>query len=225
LKPSGISVADDAPEALSSVYGEAAKWIFAWVLFLSGISSMVSTTLAGQAVYEGFSQRRVALWKVVVITRSIVLIPVLVLALTVGNKSAVYTVLNDWINIYMALAMPFAVIPVLDIASHRVYVKEFALRPFWILVSVILILLLIALNFYLIAEFLFNPVLFGSTGDLPSDHTFYAGIGAMWVIYVYFLWRVSSKGLVEIAAWCIDHILPKLGMRSAATHIKHLDFL
>lgn len=218
-------IADDAPEALSSVYGEAAKWIFAWVLFLSGINSMVSTTLAGQAVYEGFSQRKVALWKVVVVTRSIVLIPVLVLALTVGNKSAVYTVLNDWINIYMALAMPFAVIPVLDIASHKAYVRDFALRPFWIFVSVILILFLIGLNFYLIAEFFFNPVLFGSTGDLPSDHTFYAGIGAIWVIYVYFLWRVSCKGLAEMFKWCVVHVLFKFGIESAPISAKNFDFL
>lgn len=186
---------------------------------------MVSSTLSGQAVWEGFTQKKVALWKIVAVTRGTVLIPTLVLALTVGNKSEVYTVLDDWINIYMSLAMPFAVIPLLDIASHKAYVREFALRPFWIFVSILLILLLIGVNFYLIAEFFFNPVLFGSTGDLPSPHTFYAGIGAIWTIYVYFLWRVSYKGLVEVSEWLIVHVLPKFGIHTIPFTHKDLDFL
>lgn len=167
---------------------------------------MVSTTLAGQATWEGFTRRKTALWKVVVVTRSAVLIPTLVLALTVGNKDAVYTVLNDWINIYMALAMPFAVIPLLDIASQKEFMNDFALGGFRILVALVLILLLIGVNFYLIAEFFFNPVLFGSTGDLPTAHTFYAGIGALWAIYVYFLWKVSSTSLSALAQFCLEKV-------------------
>ena len=49
----------DGPIVLRALYGAAAKWIFAITLLLSGITSVVTVTLGGQATWEGFSGMKV----------------------------------------------------------------------------------------------------------------------------------------------------------------------
>ena len=202
-------LAGDGPDAQRSLYGDAAKWIFAIALLLSGINSMVSNTLGGQAAWEGFTGNKVAFWKVVLVTRTVVIVPPLVLAITVGNQDVTFTIINDWISIYMSLAMPMASIPVLDIAASKLYMKDFALRPVRIAISVLLVLTLIGINFYLIAEFLFDPITFGSEGDFPTASTFYAGVGAVWLAYAYVLWRLAFPGLCDLWAWATVFVSPK----------------
>lgn len=188
----------DGPDALSSLYGRTAKYIFAMTLLLSGVGSMVSATLAGQATWEGFMDVKVAFWQRMLVTRMLVLIPTLTIAVVKGNDDVAYTRISDWVNVFMSLAMPFAVIPALDIASQRVFMKDMVLGPWRIALSALGILLLITVNFYLLARFIFDPVTFGSAGDFPSHPWFYALTGAAWLAYAYVLMMVALPGVKDI---------------------------
>ena len=188
----------DGPDALHSLYGVAAKWVFAVALLFSGINSMVSATLAGQATWEGLCVSKIAFWKVVVVTRSIVMVPTLALAITQGNNDTNYTIINDWVNIYISLAMPIAAIPVIDMASSHQFMGNMAIRPWRLAISVLLVLVLIGTNLYLLAEFLFDPVTFGSVGAFPTSPNFYAGVGAVWLAYAYILLQVARPGATDI---------------------------
>jgi NRAMP (natural resistance-associated macrophage protein)-like metal ion transporter len=197
----------DGPDALYNLYGVAAKYVFAITLLFSGISSMVSATLGGQATWEGLCRTKLAFWKVVLVTRSIVLVPTLALAITKGNDDVTYTIINDWVNIYMSLAMPIAAIPLIDIAASKQFMKSMAIHPLRLAVSILCVLALIGINFYLMAEFLFDPDTFGSVGDFPTTSNFYAGVGAIWLFYSYFLLQVARPGLEDLAVW-FWHLLP-----------------
>jgi natural resistance-associated macrophage protein len=63
--------------ALSSTYGESAKYIWAIGLLAAGQSSTMTGTYAGQFVMEGFLEISMPVWQRVLFTRSIALIPAL----------------------------------------------------------------------------------------------------------------------------------------------------
>ena len=95
----------------------AASSLFAVALLASGQSSTITGTLAGQVVMEGFMRWRLAPWVRRLITRSLAILPaVLVIGLR-GDSSV--TDLLTLSQVVLALQLPFAMFPLLWFTSSR----------------------------------------------------------------------------------------------------------
>jgi manganese transport protein len=95
----------------------AASGLFVVALLASGQSSTITGTLAGQVVMEGFMHWRIQPWLRRLITRSLAIIPA-VLVIGIRGDSSV----NDLLTlsqVVLALQLPFAMLPLLHFTSSR----------------------------------------------------------------------------------------------------------
>ncbi len=91
--------------------------LFAVALFCSGQSSTLTGTMAGQIVMEGFLNFRMRPWLRRLITRSLAVIPaVLVIYLTGENSAYKLLILSQ---VILSLQLPFAVVPLIHFTSDE----------------------------------------------------------------------------------------------------------
>lgn len=93
----------------------AASTLFAVALLASGQSSTITGTLAGQVVMEGFMHWRIAPWLRRLITRTLAIIPA-VLVIGLRGDSSVTDLIN-LSQVVLALQLPFAMFPLLHFTS------------------------------------------------------------------------------------------------------------
>ncbi|HEV2583983.1 MAG TPA: Nramp family divalent metal transporter [Ktedonobacteraceae bacterium] len=91
--------------------------LFAVALLASGQSSTITGTLAGQVVMEGFMHWRIRPWLRRLITRTLAIIPAVVVIGIRGNSSV--TDLLVLSQVVLALQLPFAMFPLLQFTSSR----------------------------------------------------------------------------------------------------------
>ena len=94
-----------------------ASTLFAVALLASGQSSTITGTLAGQVVMEGFMHWRIKPWVRRLITRSMAILPA-VLIIGLRGESSV-TDLLTLSQVVLALQLPFAMFPLLQFTSSR----------------------------------------------------------------------------------------------------------
>jgi manganese transport protein len=95
----------------------AASTLFAVALLASGQSSTITGTLAGQVVMEGFMHWRLKPWLRRLITRTLAIIPAVLVIGIRGDASV-----NDLLTlsqVVLALQLPFAMFPLLHFTSSR----------------------------------------------------------------------------------------------------------
>jgi manganese transport protein len=95
----------------------AASTLFAVALLASGQSSTITGTLAGQVVMEGFMHWRIKPWLRRLITRTLAIIPAVLIIGIRGDSSV-----NDLLTlsqVVLALQLPFAMFPLLHFTSSR----------------------------------------------------------------------------------------------------------
>src|SRR5664279_1980610 len=95
----------------------AASTLFAVALLASGQSSTITGTLAGQVVMEGFMHWRIKPWVRRVITRTLAVVPAIIIISIRGNSSV--TDLVNLSQVVLALQLPFAMFPLLHFTSSR----------------------------------------------------------------------------------------------------------
>ena len=94
-----------------------ASTLFAVALLASGQSSTITGTLAGQVVMEGFMHWRIQPWVRRLITRTLAILPaVLVIGLRGDNSVTDLLVLSQ---VVLALQLPFAMFPLLHFTTSR----------------------------------------------------------------------------------------------------------
>src|SRR6184192_175062 len=115
----------DAYKLLSPVLGASlASTLFACALLASGQNSTLTGTLAGQIVMEGFLHIRVRPWLRRLITRSLAIIPaVLVIGFAGEDKVTSLLILSQ---VVLSFQLPFAVIPLIQFTNSRARMGEFA---------------------------------------------------------------------------------------------------
>jgi len=94
-----------------------ASTLFVIALLASGQSSTITGTLAGQVVMEGFMHWRIQPWVRRLITRSLAIIPAVLIIAIRGDASV-----NDLLTlsqVVLALQLPFAMFPLLHFTSSR----------------------------------------------------------------------------------------------------------
>ncbi|KAL3837230.1 hypothetical protein ACJMK2_022599 [Sinanodonta woodiana] len=132
-------------------YGLSMKIIWGIGILAAGQSSTMTGTYAGQFVMEGFLNIKWAKWKRVLLTRSIAMVPTIVVALIATSD---LDNMNNWLNVLQSVQLPFALLPILHFTNSSRIMGEFKNGRIMKITVWILAVLVIVINFYLIVLFL-----------------------------------------------------------------------
>ncbi|MDP9263395.1 MAG: Nramp family divalent metal transporter [Acidobacteriota bacterium] len=94
-----------------------ASTLFAVALLASGQSSTITGTLAGQVVMEGFMRWRIQPWVRRLITRTLAILPAVLIIGLRGDSSVTGLLILS--QVVLALQLPFAMFPLLQFTSSR----------------------------------------------------------------------------------------------------------
>ena len=136
----------DAYKLLTPVLGASlASVLFACALLASGQNSTLTGTLAGQIVMEGFLQIRLKPWLRRLITRSIAIIPAIVVIGIWGEGKVTSLIILS--QVVLSFQLPFAVVPLVRFTSDRRKMGEFANSRITAIISWIVAIVILVLNF------------------------------------------------------------------------------
>uniref|UniRef100_A0A8D0GN15 Solute carrier family 11 member 2 n=1 Tax=Sphenodon punctatus TaxID=8508 RepID=A0A8D0GN15_SPHPU len=136
---------------LGCYFGPAALYIWAIGILAAGQSSTMTGTYSGQFVMEGFLNLKWSRFARVVLTRSIAIVPTLLVAIFQDVERL--TGMNDFLNVLMSLQLPFALIPVLTFTSLRPVMNDFANGLGWKIAGGILVLIICSINMYFVVVY------------------------------------------------------------------------
>jgi manganese transport protein len=117
----------DAYKLLSPMVGVgAASTMFAIALLASGQNSTITGTLAGQIVMEGFLHIRLKPWLRRLITRSLAIIPTVIVVILYGERGTANLLILS--QVILSMQLSFAVFPLVAFTSDPARMGEFANR-------------------------------------------------------------------------------------------------
>ncbi|MHC9532047.1 Nramp family divalent metal transporter [Dellaglioa sp. BT-FLS60] len=137
--------------------------LFAVALLASGQNATITGTLTGQIIMEGFIHLKIPLWARRLVTRIIAVIPVMIAAIIWGGTEGVLDNLLVYSQVFLSVALPFTMIPLIWFTSSKKYMGERFVNPLWVSIigwtaAIGLTVLNIQLVFNLIVQF-FTDVL------------------------------------------------------------------
>jgi manganese transport protein len=123
-----VAAIEDAYKLLSPLVGAAgASTIFAIALLASGQNSSITGTLAGQVVMEGFIHIKLSPWLRRLITRSLAIIPTIIVVAFTGERGTEKLLLLS--QVILSLQLSFAVVPLVIFTGSRKKMGEFVNGP------------------------------------------------------------------------------------------------
>ncbi|MFD1393807.1 Nramp family divalent metal transporter [Lacticaseibacillus jixianensis] len=126
--------------------------LFAVALLSSGQSSTITGTLSGQVIMEGFIHLKMPMWAQRLLTRLLSVTPVLIFAIYYHGNEAQIEGLLTFSQVFLSVALPFAIVPLVKFTSDRTLMGEFANR-LWVRVAAwTATIVLIGLNGWLILQ-------------------------------------------------------------------------
>ncbi|XP_064613680.1 natural resistance-associated macrophage protein 2-like isoform X4 [Liolophura sinensis] len=172
---------------LGCQFGIAAMYVWAVGILAAGQSSTMTGTYTGQFAMEGFLDLKWKKWQVVLVTRSVAILPTVFVAVYRGITDL--TGMNDLLNVLMSLQLPFALIPILTFTSSPSVMKEFSNGRVMKAVASILALVVIGINLYFAAIYI---------PELPPHWWMYLIIGIIIFVYLAFLSYLAWFALVAM---------------------------
>jgi manganese transport protein len=149
----GIVVTEiqQAHEMLYHVLGTTlAPIAFAVALLCAGQSSTLTGTLAGQIVMEGFLNIKLRPWIRRLVTRSIAIVPSVIVIVTMGESGTYKLLILS--QVILSMQLPFAVVPLIRFTSNRAKMGPFA-SPVWVrALAWVAASIIITLNIYLVGQ-------------------------------------------------------------------------
>ena len=128
--------------------------LFAVALLASGQNSTITGTLTGEIIMEGFLHMRIPMWLRRVVTRGLALIPVVAFTLIYGGAEDKLDQLLVYSQVFLSVALPFAMAPLILFTSSKKIMGEFA-NPKWMtIVGWLVFVGLTGLNIQLIIQIL-----------------------------------------------------------------------
>ena len=119
-----VAAIQDAYKLLSPLVGAAgASTLFAIALLASGQNSSITGTLAGQVVMEGFIHLRVSPWLRRLITRSLAIIPTIIVVAVTGEQGTEKLLILS--QVILSLQLSFAVVPLVLFTGNKKIMGEF----------------------------------------------------------------------------------------------------
>ncbi len=147
----GVAEIQDAHRLLEPILGVGiAPIAFAIALLASGQSSTITGTLAGQIVMEGYLNLRIRPWLRRLITRSLAIIPAILVISYFGEGSTGQLLVLS--QVVLSLQLPFAIIPLIHFVSDRRRMHEFTIRPWIKVLSWVVAVIIIVLNANLVRD-------------------------------------------------------------------------
>jgi manganese transport protein len=140
-----VAAIEDAYKLLSPLVGAAgASTLFAIALLASGQNSSITGTLAGQVVMEGFIHIHVAPWLRRLITRTLAIIPTIIVVWFMGERGTENLLLLS--QVILSLQLSFAVVPLVIFTGNRKRMGEFVNAPWLKALSWSVAILIAGLN-------------------------------------------------------------------------------
>ncbi|USS86062.1 Nramp family divalent metal transporter [Fructilactobacillus cliffordii] len=163
--------------------------LFAVALLASGQNSTITGTLTGQVIMEGFVHMRMPLWARRLVTRLLSIIPVLLCVLMSAGKPelAQHADINNLMEnsqVFLAIALPFSMLPVLMFTNSPVEMhgKRFV-NSWWIKIcGWVSVITLVFLNIYNMPS-----AVQGFFGDNPSASQVTLANGIAWTVNIFIL--------------------------------------
>jgi manganese transport protein len=119
-----VAAIQDAYKLLSPLVGAAgASTLFAIALLASGQNSSITGTLAGQVVMEGFIHLKVSPWLRRLITRSLAIIPTIIVVAVTGEQGTEKLLILS--QVILSLQLSFAVVPLVLFTGNKKMMGEF----------------------------------------------------------------------------------------------------
>jgi manganese transport protein len=119
-----VAAIEDAYKLLSPLVGAAgASTLFAVALLASGQNSSITGTLAGQVVMEGFVHIKVAPWLRRMITRTLAIIPTILVVAFAGERGTEKLLILS--QVILSMQLSFAVVPLVMFTGSRKVMGEF----------------------------------------------------------------------------------------------------
>ncbi|MDI6650636.1 Nramp family divalent metal transporter [Leuconostoc suionicum] len=126
--------------------------LFAVALLASGQNSTITGTLTGEIIMEGFLHMRIPMWIRRVVTRGLALIPVIIVTLIYGGEEGQLDKLLIQSQVFLSIALPFAMAPLIMFTSSKKIMGEFA-NPKWMtILGWIVFVVLTGLNIKLVID-------------------------------------------------------------------------
>ncbi|XP_078083894.1 natural resistance-associated macrophage protein 1-like [Mustelus asterias] len=136
---------------LGCYFGEPALYIWAVGILAAGQSSTMTGTYAGQFVMEGFLNLSWSRFKRVTLTRSLAIVPTVIVAAWLGVSNL--TSMNDILNVLQSILLPFALIPILTFTSLKSLMGQFSNGIIGKIIGVFITLLILGVNAYFVVDF------------------------------------------------------------------------
>ncbi|KPM06396.1 Malvolio/Nramp-like protein [Sarcoptes scabiei] len=184
---------------LGCTFGMHALYIWAIGIFASGQSSTMTGTYSGQFAMEGFLNLHWCRWKRVLLTRTIAIIPTVLIAF---QSMSDLTTMNDLLNALMSLQLPFALFPVLTFTSSRKVMGDFVNGPWTKLLASLLSVIVIVINLYFVYDY--------TSKHLISHFLIYVLLITFFTFYIIFVLFLTGSYLSVLGFEWINGI-PYLG--------------
>ncbi len=149
-----VASLSEAQRTLAPLLGDAAPRAFGVGLLAAGLSSSVTGTLAGQMVMEGFLRRAFPLWA----TRLLTMVPALLVIYLMPRLGWRDTDVLVVSQVFLSLALPFAVVPLLLFTRRRDLMREHVNRSFTNVLAYAAAAVIIVLNVLLLLQSFHVPL-------------------------------------------------------------------
>jgi manganese transport protein len=138
-----------AYKLLTPVLGASlASVLFACALLCSGQNSTLTGTLAGQIVMEGFVHLQVKPWQRRMITRSLAIIPAVIVIAIMGEGGVMRLLVFS--QVVLSFQLPFAIVPLVQFTADQTKMGEFVNRKWITALAWFVAATVIALNMLLL---------------------------------------------------------------------------
>jgi manganese transport protein len=125
----------EAHRLLGTLWSGLASGLFAVALLASGQSSTMTGTLAGQVVMEGFVRLRLRPWVRRLVTRSLAIIPAMMVIAFAESQAESANAVDSWLlelivlsQVVLSFQLPFAIVPLVQWTADSGRMGEFASR-------------------------------------------------------------------------------------------------
>ncbi|WOH09945.1 hypothetical protein DCAR_0729406 [Daucus carota subsp. sativus] len=135
---------------LRNVLGNWSSKLFAIALLASGQSSTITGTYAGQYVMQGFLDLRLKPWLRNLLTRSLAIVPSLIVALIGGSSGAGELIIIT--SMILSFELPFALVPLLKFTSSKTKMGLYANSIALAATTWIIGFLIMGINIYFLVD-------------------------------------------------------------------------
>lgn len=140
------------PGIVGGIASATLSTLFAVALLASGQNATITGTLTGQIVMEGFIHLQLPVWLRRVITRGLAVIPVIICIYLWGDREDVVESLLIYTQVFLSIALPFSMIPLLLMTSSKKIMGVFVNSQLTIILGTVSTVALVILNLQLIRE-------------------------------------------------------------------------